>query len=110
MVVAYHLGGLLGAWVGIAGSVGTMAQSEMGGISGFLLRNHYPDFTIEVNARHKQLIFSDSRQKMPPKVARNMKCVFLIVSRPTRRERSSVMFGAESDHTSLSFGERCVDS
>ena len=37
MVVAYHLGGLLGAWVGIAGSVGTMAQSEMGGISGFLL-------------------------------------------------------------------------
>ena len=37
MVVAYHLGGLLGAWVGIAGSVGIMAQSEMGGISGFLL-------------------------------------------------------------------------
>ena len=37
MVIAYHLGGLLGAWVGIAGSVGTMAQSEMGGISGFLL-------------------------------------------------------------------------
>lgn len=36
MVVAYHLGGLLGAWVGIAGSVGIMAQSEMGGISGFL--------------------------------------------------------------------------
>ena len=36
MVIAYHLGGLLGAWVGIAGSVGIMAQSEKGGISGFL--------------------------------------------------------------------------
>ena len=36
MVVAYHLGGLLGAWVGIAGSVGIMAQSEVSGISGFL--------------------------------------------------------------------------
>ena len=37
MVVAYHLGGLLGAWVGIAGStVGTLAKSEMGDISGFL--------------------------------------------------------------------------
>ena len=37
MVVACHLGGLLRAWVGVAGFVGTMAQSEMGGISGFLL-------------------------------------------------------------------------
>ena len=37
MVVAYHLGGLLRAWVGVAGFVGIMAQSEMGGISGFLL-------------------------------------------------------------------------
>ena len=37
MVVAYHLGGLLLAWVGVAGFVGIMAQSEMGGISGFLL-------------------------------------------------------------------------
>ena len=36
MAVAYHLGGRLGAWVGLVRFLGIMAQSEMGGISGFL--------------------------------------------------------------------------
>ena len=61
----------------VASGDGFLAQSEMGGISGFLLRNHYPDFTIEVRARHTQLIFTDSRQKMPPKVAKKHEmCLF----------------------------------
>ena len=45
MVVAYHLGGRLECgrrWLG-----GNLAQFEMGGISGFLFRNRYPDFTID---------------------------------------------------------------
>ena len=37
MVATCHLGGLLRAWVGVAGFVGIITKSEMGGISGFLL-------------------------------------------------------------------------
>ena len=40
-----------GLWLVVGGWVaGNLAQFEMGGISGFLLRNRYPDFTIEQQA------------------------------------------------------------
>ena len=50
MVVAYHLGGRLGMECGCRWSGGFLAQSEMGGISGFFLSHRIVSSNIELYA------------------------------------------------------------